>query len=261
MRQIESLAAYAPYMVCAGNHEEKYNFSNYRARFNMPGNTDSLMYSFNMGPVHFIGISTEVYYFMNYGLKMLVNQYEWLENDLIEATKPQNRKLRPWIVTFGHRPMYCSNHNDNDCTHRQTLTRIGLPFAHFFGLEKLFYKYGVDVEIWAHEHSYERLWPIFDFQVYNGSHESPYTNPGAPVHLVTGSAGCKEGREPFNRNIPEWSAFRSQDYGYTRMKAFNTTHLHFEQISDDKDGAVIDSFWIIKDSHGEYESATKPTKH
>ncbi len=23
MRQIESLAAYAPYMVCAGNHEEK----------------------------------------------------------------------------------------------------------------------------------------------------------------------------------------------------------------------------------------------
>lgn len=23
MRQVESLAAYAPYMVCAGNHEEK----------------------------------------------------------------------------------------------------------------------------------------------------------------------------------------------------------------------------------------------
>lgn len=57
----------------------------------MPGNTDSLMYSFNMGPVHFIGISTELYYFMNYGLKPLVFQYEWLEKDLIEATKPENR--------------------------------------------------------------------------------------------------------------------------------------------------------------------------
>lgn len=57
----------------------------------MPGNTDSLMYSFNMGPVHFIGISTELYYFMNYGLKSLVFQYEWLEKDLIEATKPENR--------------------------------------------------------------------------------------------------------------------------------------------------------------------------
>lgn len=57
----------------------------------MPGNTDSLMYSFNMGPVHFIGISTELYYFMNYGLKPLVFQYEWLEKDLMEATRPENR--------------------------------------------------------------------------------------------------------------------------------------------------------------------------
>lgn len=39
------------------------------------------------------------------------------------------------------------------------------------------------------------------------------------------------------------------------MKAFNTTHLYFEQISVDKEGAVIDSFWIIKDSHGVYTSA------
>lgn len=61
--------------------------------------------------------------------------------------------------------MYCSNDNDNDCTQSQTLIRVGLPFTHFFGLEDLFYKYGVDVEIWAHEHSYERLWPIYDYKV------------------------------------------------------------------------------------------------
>lgn len=151
----------------------------------MPGNTDNMMYSFNVGPVHFIGFSTEFYYFMNYGLKPLVNQYEWLEKDLAEATKPENRliffrtltniflflilyfcrALRPWIITFGHRPMYCSNENDNDCTHSQTLVRVGLPFTHFFGLEDLFYKYAVDIEIWAHEHSYERLWPIYDYKV------------------------------------------------------------------------------------------------
>lgn len=45
---------------------------------------------------------------------------------------------------------------------------------------------------------------------------------------------------------------RQQDYGYTRMKAFNTTHLYFEQVSDDKDGEIIDSFYIIKDNHGSY---------
>lgn len=30
MRQIESVAAYIPYMTVPGNHEERYNFSNYR---------------------------------------------------------------------------------------------------------------------------------------------------------------------------------------------------------------------------------------
>ncbi|XP_055377473.1 acid phosphatase type 7-like [Condylostylus longicornis] len=252
MRQIETIAAYVPYMVCPGNHEEKYNFSNYRARFSMPNGAESLFYSFDLGPVHFISFSTEVYYFLNYGIKSLVNQYEWLEKDLAEASKPENRKLRPWIITYGHRPMYCSNGHGNDCTKFETLIRVGLPFTHFFGLESLFYKYGVDVEIWAHEHSYERLWPIYDYKVYNGSLENPYTNPGAPVHITTGSAGCKEGRTPFPNEIPEWSAFQSQDYGYTRMKAFNNTHLFFEQVSDDKNGAIIDSFWIIKNNHGKY---------
>lgn len=121
-----------------------------------------------------------------------------------------HRKLRPWIVTYGHRPMYCSNDNGDDCAHLETLVRVGLPFTHWFGLEPLFYKYGVDVEIWAHEHSYERLWPIYDYKVKNGSYKEPYTNPGAPVHVVTGSAGCKEGREPFFKVIPTWSAFHSQ---------------------------------------------------
>ena len=30
MKQIQSVAAYLPYMTVPGNHEEKYNFSNYR---------------------------------------------------------------------------------------------------------------------------------------------------------------------------------------------------------------------------------------
>lgn len=43
------------------------------------------------------------------------------------------RKKRPWIVVFGHRPMYCSNSNHKDCTHHETITRVGLPFLHAFG--------------------------------------------------------------------------------------------------------------------------------
>lgn len=40
-----------------------------------------------------------------------------------------------------------------------------------------------------------------------------------------------------------------QDYGYTTLKAVNSTHLYFEQISDDQDGQVIDSFWVSKDRY------------
>jgi acid phosphatase type 7 len=90
------------------------------------------------------------------------------------------------------------------------------------------------------------------FQVYNGSYEKPYVNPKAPIHIVTGSAGCKEGREPFIHKIPEWSAFHSQDYGFTRFTAFNASHIYFEQVSVDKDGEIIDKLWVVKDQHGVY---------
>ena len=34
MRQIEPVAAYAPYMTCPGNHEQKRNFSGYKEKIN-----------------------------------------------------------------------------------------------------------------------------------------------------------------------------------------------------------------------------------
>lgn len=47
--------------------------------------------------------------------------------------------------------------------------RTGLPGIHAYALEKLFYKYGVDLEIWAHEHTFERMYAVYNRTVYNGS--------------------------------------------------------------------------------------------
>lgn len=151
MRQIEPIAAYVPYMTTVGNHEEKYNFSHYKVhnkefsiksikltnlkcifverqyRFSMPGNENGLMFSFNLGPAHFITISTEFYYFLNYGFKQIVKQYDWLVNDLREANAAENRTVRPWIIINGHRPMYCTNSDRGDCVNDETIVRTGVP--------------------------------------------------------------------------------------------------------------------------------------
>lgn len=39
------------------------------------------------------------------------------------------------------------------------------------------------------------------------------------------------------------------------MKVYNRTHLYFEQVSDDQNGAVTDKFYVIKDHHDPYEGA------
>lgn len=41
------------------------------------------------------------------------------------------------------------------------------------------------------------------------------------------------------------------------MKAYNKTHIYFEQVSDDKLGAVIDSIWIVKTQRKRYPLADK----
>ena len=51
-------------------------------------------------------------------------------------------------------------------------------------------EYKVDVAIWAHEHNYERFWPMYNYTVKNGTNNpsQPYTDARAPLHIITGSA-------------------------------------------------------------------------
>ncbi|XGW02102.1 hypothetical protein V3C99_014279 [Haemonchus contortus] len=249
LRQIETVAAYVPYMTTVGNHEAAYNFSHYVNRFTMPNSEHNHFYSFDLGKAHFVIFSTEFYFSTEYGWNQIQNQWNWLISDLTAANK--NRANVPWILTFGHRPMYCSDFDGDDCTKYESIIRTGLPRTHAYGLEKLFYEYGVDVEIWAHEHTYERMWPVYNRTVYNGT-ASPYKNPHAPVHIVSGSAGCRENTDTFITHPGPWSAVRSTDYGFGILRIHNATHIHFRQVAAAKD-EIQDDFWIEKHPKHSYK--------
>ncbi|XP_071490513.1 acid phosphatase type 7-like [Diadema antillarum] len=246
MNRIQSVAAELPYMTCVGNHEIPHDFAHYRYRFSMPGHSwptrSRMWYSFDMGKVHFVAYSTEVYFIDN--PYRIIEQMEWLQADLQKANG--ERAQRPWIIAFGHRPMYCSNADRDDCTREDSRVRAGL--------EDIFYEQGVDLIIQAHEHSYERFWPM-----YRGSVTAKhYINSTAPVHVISGAAGCDEFHSvcvnPMFGPRGEWSAHRSWLpglYGIGRLHIANETHLHWQQRLAVND-QVQDEFWLEQNTHGPF---------
>ncbi|EYC23974.1 hypothetical protein Y032_0014g2249 [Ancylostoma ceylanicum] len=246
MNQLEPLLSRIPYMVIAGNHEnDGRNFSNFQERFWMPHNGyhDNQFYSFDLGPVHWVGLSTEYYgYYQSLGKGPVFTQYNWLKQDLAHANS--NRHHTPWIISYLHRPFYCSAEYNDDCSgFDNSLIRVGhddLP-----GLEYPFLQYGVDLGFWGHVHYYERFYPVANKKYWNSG--NCYHNAPAPTYVITGSAGCHTPNTPFDRTPVPFSAKRLNDYGYTILTVANRTHIHLQQLSVNKGESVVDEFWLSKD--------------
>lgn len=187
----------------------------------------------------------------------------------------------------GHRPMYCvvadkAGHCDGE--HEQS--RRGIPSAcsetdqHLcaptpdnagasFPVEDLFYRYGVDLAFYGHVHDYERFWPVYNETVRKGAMTSfgRYVEPGATVHVTTGSGGNREmklGPAPAPRGTcgqdSPWCAFQSgyyptgdqsADYTYSRITVHNATTLEWEQWSS-VTREVIDHFYVVQPNHGPF---------
>lgn len=209
MRSIEKIAARVPYLTIPGNHEKKDNFSHYDARFSMLGDRhapehsaplssriNNHFWSLDMGPAHILMFSSEFYYFTQFGWDQIERQFRFLEEDLQRANA--NRHIRPWIIVMGHRPLYCVKVGDDSCDEnmlerpdlRQGIHMHGdKSKPRQFGLEELFYKYGVDIQIYGHEHFYARLLPVYNYTLMNVTNDSnPYDNAKGPMHITTGSA-------------------------------------------------------------------------
>ena len=210
-------------------------------------------FSWNAGMVHFVVISTEIYFDFPY---MIKEQYQWVEQDLIQANK--NRTLAPWIVVYGHKPLYCSSVPDSDCGSNAELVRNGVlnktTNKYQYGMEQLFYEQGADFYICGHEHNYERM-----YDIYKGDTTKTTTNMPSTTYIVTGAAGCDEGKEGFQTEQPKWSAYRTQYYSYTRFYVYNSTHIHMQQVTADstvssKDNHMVcDDTWYVQNNHGPFD--------
>jgi len=108
---------------------------------------------------------------------------------------------------------------------------------------------GVDVVFGAHEHAYERNYPVYDMQWSGATGAGAYVDPAAPVHILTGAAGCPEDQDAWQRAGNPWTAVRINDYGYGRLSAPNRTHLYWEYV-DNVAGKVLDSVTIVKSHDG-----------
>ena len=169
-------------------------------------------------------------------------QFAFLDQDLARA-----RKEADWVIVYGHRPLYCSNLDTlSDCTSDAKVLRDGYK-SEGFGMDDLLHKHNVDFYLTAHEHDYERTFPIYRGQWETHSNHT-YRDPKAVVHIVSGSAGCSEGLEYFDEYLfPAWSVMRSPTYGYGHLMVHNETHLYWEQLLDEGKGGK-DWLWVTRNA-------------
>ena len=123
--------------IVLGNHDHESDFvlKQYKSYFNL----SQEYYSFNYENVHFIALATEIPF------DMKSSQYNFIKNDLEAVSK--NSEIK-WIIVFSYRPQYSSptKHPGN-----ADIRAIYHP---------LFEKYQVDIVLQAHNHDYQRTYPV-----------------------------------------------------------------------------------------------------
>jgi len=158
----------------------------------------------------------------------------WLQADLTTAKK-NNHSI---VIAGAHRPFYCTNggykSSNKDCTFFAPIMRdqAEAVFA------------SADLVLGAHMHGYERTEAIINSNVIATAVNNTYSHAGAPVYVVNGAAGNREGNDNPQGDAP-WSVPGAHygTIGYALMQV--TTNLIKYQFYA-ANQTVLDSFTITK---------------
>lgn len=176
----------APFYPTVGNHDVRTDRGLPFARaFVLPGRSGTAVgaeedpagppggyyYSFDWGPVHFVGLDStgREDEDAESDLRDRGRQYEWLAADLAAAAADPHTE---WIVVYFHHPVYSAAYGLVGHASDEELRPILTP---------LFDRYGVDLVLTGHDHHYERTLPLRNGEV---DRETPGT-----VYVVTGGGG------------------------------------------------------------------------
>lgn len=191
-----------PFIPTVGNHDVM--LPTYFDQFALPG--DEKTFSYDYGPIHFVHLSS-------LSEDSVVQQRPWLIRDLRSTTQP-------WKIVLAHHPVYSM-----DDTHGPTQYIL-------YHWVDVFERFGVDIYVNGHAHTYERTWPIRDGRI-DGS---------GVIYVTAGSAGAKP--RTVGRN---WWTAVSEGKVYTyilvevrpRPKQLKFTVYRL-------DGSVLDEFTLKK---------------
>lgn len=212
-------------------------------------------YSFNYGNVHFVCLDS-----MTSSRATSGSMLKWLEQDLAQNTAT-------WLVAFFHHPPYTKGSHDSD-------TEIPLVEMRQNALP-LLERYGVDLVLGGHSHSYERSFLLNGHYgvsstlaagmlldsgsgrdgsadgAYVKPHSGPAPNAGA-VYVVPGSSGKISGG---NLNHP--AMFVSMNLLGSFVIDVNGTRLDARFITDQ--GVLGDHFTLLKGPPGNLPPAISVT--
>lgn len=231
MQDLQPVASYVPYQVCAGNHEAVDSYVNYLARFAMPG--AKLYYTFTLGYVRFLAIHTEAFLTET---DLLPDMMSFIKSVLNRSA--EDRAKYPWMVVFGHRPMYCMSLDKAKTCGKEATTIKSY-------MEAMMNQYDVDLYISGHEHNYQRSAPVYQGNIVGPSTGNLFVNPTAPIYIVTGGAGNDGPNDPVTMSgAPVWTISVQQDLSFS-MITTNSTHLVWKQLLS-ANNTISDAFTIIK---------------
>lgn len=231
MNTLQPVIQSVPLMVTPGNHESFDKYQNFISRFQMP--QSRLFYTFTVGFVRYVSINTEYFFnnkeYLNHMIYFITEQFDRPWTDILKY---------PWLVVYGHRPMYCeSEFKSQACGGQSDVIKQYL--------EILFGKFRVDLYVNAHVHNYQRTLPVFEGKS-NFVGGNRFVWPWKTIYVTNGAAGAEgqntvAGVKKSNGVV----AVKDDEYSFGIMSA-NRTHLKWEQVRSEN-LEVFDVFWIVKD--------------